>query len=141
MGFNFSGYEPTSGNDVLPEGWYNVTSYSAEHKETKSGGEAISVQFKVLDGPHKDRVVFHNFNIKNASPRAQEIGIGQILTFCQEAGVQLVNKELNDVEDLCGHAVRVKVKIQKSEEYGDQARITSFKAIPKNEVLKEDVPF
>lgn len=120
---------------VAAPGDYTVTCTEAEVRETKSGsGEYIKVKFET----ENSQVFFHNFNIKNANPKAQEIGLGQLKTFLRVGGKKDPNS-LKDVMELVGLRCIIKVKVEdKQNEYGPQARITSFKPAAKK---SPDNPF
>lgn len=112
---------------VLPAGEYVVTCVDAEVRETKMGdGEYIKCAFETETGAK----LFHNFNLKNANPKASEIGLAQLKTFLRVGGKKDPNK-LDGAGELIGLRCMVKTKVKEgSGEYGPQAVITSFKAAP-----------
>jgi predicted adenine nucleotide alpha hydrolase (AANH) superfamily ATPase len=120
---------------VASPGDYLVTCQSAEVKQTNSGtGEYIKVMFEAENG----QKFFHMFNMKNENKKAVEIGLGQLKTFVRVSGKKDPNK-LSDVAELVGLRCLVKVKVvDKGDEYGPQARISTFKAAPKKSA---DNPF
>jgi hypothetical protein len=124
--------------DVLPAGEYNVALVSAELKDTKNGGQAIKSAFTVTDGEHQGRKLFHNFNVKNQSEKAQTIGLQQLKSMMTAAG--WTDFKLDSVTKLEGIRVVVKTKIEKQEGYDDQARIVAFKA-PGKTLPADGIPF
>jgi len=81
--------------DPLPAGWYSTTIQGAELKNTKSGsGQYIAIKYAITGPTHQGRVVFGNFNIKNANPTAESIGRQQIGELMRAIGVARVSLEL-----------------------------------------------
>jgi hypothetical protein len=122
--------EEKKSNLGVPAGTYSVTAFEAEVKDTKSGGEMIKVRFKVLDGEHTGKFIFHLFNIKNDNPKAVEIGMSQLKSFMTCAG--FTNYALKSVTDLCGKRATAVVKIKNDPNYGEQSVISYFKAYSGN---------
>lgn len=114
----------------IPPGEYNIISDDVTLKDTKSGGEALNIKFRVLDGPHEGRFIFANYNIKNDNPKAVEIALGQLKSFIRLSGAPM---QVQNWTDLVGYKVKAVVKVQVSEQYGDQARISYFKAMSDSE--------
>ena len=112
-------YEP------LPAGWYSASITAAEIKPTKAGtGEYISVRYDIVGPSHQGRVVFGTFNIRNASPKAEEIGqqqLGELMT-----AINL--PQLSDTDQLIGCNVQIKLAIERSEQYGDKNQVKAYKA-------------
>jgi hypothetical protein len=77
---------------------------TAETRATKAGGEMISLKLKT----DKNRVLFANFNTKNANPKAVEIGLGQLKAFLIASG--RTNMVIKDLMELCGLEVTAIVK-------------------------------
>ena len=114
--------------DVLPAGQYSVQCEKAELQSTKLGdGQYIKCELTVV-GHEKfnGRKIWQNFNISNPSEKAQQIGLGQLKSFCLSSGVAEANLGKNMPTALVGLICKVKTKIRKSEQYGDSVDITSF---------------
>jgi len=110
----------------IPAGMYNVRITDADIKDTRRGdGQFIKIRMDVTGPSHEGRVVFTNINIKNPSQKAEEIGRQQLGSIMRAIGVT----SLQDTDQLIGGALQVKVAIRKSEEYGDQNEVKSFKAM------------
>lgn len=115
-----SNYEP------LPAGWYDVTITQAEIKDTKSGtGQMIRVRYDVAGPTHQGRVVFGNFNIKNANPKAEEIGRQQLGDLMRSIGVPKVT----DTDQLIGGQLKIKLDIRTQEGYDPSNDVRAFKAL------------
>ena len=112
--------------DPLPPGWYSATMAGAELKATKSGtGQYISVRYDIIGPTHQGRVVFGNLNIRNQSPKAEEIGRQQLGDICRAIGLAKVS----DTDQLIGHSLMIKLSVEKSDQYGDKNEVKAFKAI------------
>jgi hypothetical protein len=112
--------------DPIPPGWYTVTIASAEVKATKNGtGQYIAIRYDVTGPTHQGRVIFGNLNIRNQSPKAEEIGRQQLGEICRAIGLAKVG----DTDQLIGNALSIKVDIEKSEQYGDKNQVRGFKPI------------
>lgn len=125
---NLEGFDannvPPSSFDVLPAGEYEAVIVSSEMKTTQAGtGEYLKLQLQVLNGEHQNRVLFDNLNIKNPSPKAQEIARGTLSAICRAVGVM----EPKDSSELHNKPLRVKVAVEKSAEYGEQNRVKAYK--------------
>jgi len=117
----------TGGNyEPLPAGWYTASIVQAEIKPTKSGtGEYISVRYDILGPTHQGRVVFGTFNIRNASPKAEEIGqqqLGELM-----AAINL--PQLSDTDQLIGSNLQIKLAIERNEQYGDKNQVKAYKSV------------
>lgn len=125
--FNVSGIkgsEKKSNTDFapLPKGAYNVSLYDCALKESKSGGEYINMQFRVIDGQFEGRVIFDMITTKNASAKAVEIGMQRLKDFANATGLP----DQFDLGDMHGKKLNVYVKIEQSEQYGDKNKVTSY---------------
>ena len=119
---------PQSDNnfDPLPAGWYTTKIAGAEIKATKNGtGQYISVRYDIIGPSHQGRVVFGNINIKNANPKAEEIGRQQLGEIMRAIGLTRVT----DTDQLIGGNVQIKLSVKQDETYGDKNEIKGFKAV------------
>lgn len=109
--------------EVLPAGWYTAAIAGAEIKQTKSGtGRYIAVRYDITGPTHQGRVVFSNLNIENANPKAEEIGRQQLRALMESVGIA----KLADTDQLIGSNVKVKLKVERDEQYGDKNQVASF---------------
>jgi hypothetical protein len=106
--FDTSTVEASNGFDPLPEGEYACLITKAEEKPCKNDGIQLVVEFKIIDGKHKNSNLFYRINLKNASERAAQIGAGQLSALAQACGV----KVLRAAHELSNKTVRVKVKVE-----------------------------
>ena len=86
-------------DDILPAGDYLAEIIKTEMKKTNAGdGEYLSLMFKVLDGPNKDRAVFTNLNLDNPNPVAVNIAIGSLDKICKACGKD--RRKMDDSDEL-----------------------------------------
>jgi hypothetical protein len=73
--------------EPLPAGRYVATVISAEIKDTAKGGKYLKVVEQIWDEEYAGRQITVNFNIQNASEKAQQIGRGQLSALAQACGL------------------------------------------------------
>ena len=119
---------PKSSKDFspLPAGWYSATISEAEIKQTKAGtGEYISVKYSITGPTHEGRGVYGNLNIKNPSPKAEEIGRQHLGEIMRATGLA----RIDNTDQLIGKSLSIKLEVKLSEEYGDGNEVKGFKAV------------
>jgi len=129
LNFDASKVAPQEGFTVIPAGTYIAQIEESEIKATKSGtGQMLKLRWKILDGQHKNRVVFGNLNIVNQNPEAERIGQSQLSALCHAVGVL----QLKDTSQLHNRPckIKVKVRVDESGKYGDQNEVSGFEAAP-----------
>lgn len=117
----------------LPAGWYPATLVECEIRENSNGGRRISAQYEVTGAEYAGRKLWANYNLENRNPKAVEIAKKDITALCVAAGVDLEAGSLEELTDalnaeLVGKVVELKVKIRKSEEYGDSNDVKGYRA-------------
>lgn len=111
--------------EPIPAGWYTAKVADADLRDTKSGnGQLIAVRYDITGPSYEGRVVWNNINIKNANPKAEEIGRQQLGDLMRAIGLPSVQ----DTDQLIGGECQVKVAIEKSEQYGDKNVVKGHKA-------------
>lgn len=126
--FDVNELPPGNGNyDPLPAGWYNANITAAELKPTKDGsGQYIKVRYDITGPSHQGRVVFGNLNIKNASPKAEEIGRTELGNLMRAIGLAKVT----DTDQLIGGSLQIKLDVRAAtDQYAAQNEVKGFKAI------------
>jgi len=112
--------------EPLPDGWYAVTVTEADVKETKArNGSYLKLRLDVTGPTHQGRVVFTMITLKNANPAAEDIGAKQLGEMMLAVGLA----RLDDSDQLIGRSLSVKLKTESSPEYGDQNKVSAYKAI------------
>lgn len=124
---NVSELPESSGSfDPLPAGQYAACCIEAEAKDTKAGtGQYIRLTWEVLDEPYAGRRIWQNLNVRNPNPTAQEIGMKQLGEVCRAMGLV----QIQDTDEFIGGNAILKLKIRKSEEYGDSNDVLSVRAM------------
>ena len=125
----FQTTEANSGFDPVPPGDYILKVSEAELKETKTGtGQYIKVAFTVMGPKYEGRKIFTNFNIRNASPEAERIGVSQLKALVLAGGV---SEPLMDTDQLLGAVVNARVTVDKRDDpqYPDQNKVGRYKPV------------
>lgn len=118
--------EGTGNFEPIPAGWYNVTIANAELTDTKSGtGQYIKLRLDIMGPTHQGRVLFSNLNIRNANPKAEEIGHQQLGDVMRAIGLAVVE----DTDQLLGGNLSVKVALKDDPQYGPGNEVKAYKAI------------
>ena len=117
-----------SGNfEPLPAGDYSVTIESADVNPTKDGqGQYIKMKMKVSGPTHAGRTIFANLNIRNKSPKAEEIGRQQLGDIMRAIGLAT----LSDTDQLIGGSLVVKLAIKPADgQYEAGNEVKAYKAL------------
>ena len=125
--FNVDELPQGNGNfEPLPAGWYTVTITQADLKATKAGnGQYIKLRYDITGPTHQGRVVFGNLNIKNANPKAEEIGRQQLGDIMRAIGLAKVT----DTDQLIGGQIAIKLEVKQDEQYGASNEVKGFKSV------------
>ena len=116
----------TNNFEPLPAGWYTCTISQAELKATKAGnGQYIKLRYDITGPSHQGRVVFGNLNIKNANPKAEEIGRQQLGEIMRAIGLAKVT----DTDQLIGGEISIKLDIKQDAQYGASNEVRGFKSM------------
>ena len=108
----------------IPIAWYSGNITGAELRNTRKGGQYISMMYSVTGPSHQGRVIFDNINIVNDNPKAVEIGYETLAKICKAVGLTVVQ----DTDQLIGRSLDIKVDIEKSDEYGDKNIVKGVRA-------------
>lgn len=125
--FNVNELPQGNGNfEPLPAGWYTATISQSELKATKEGnGQYIKLRYDITGPSHQGRVVFGNLNIKNANPKAEEIGRQQLGDIMRAIGLAKVT----DTDQLIGGQIGIKLQIKEDAQYGASNEVKGFKSV------------
>lgn len=112
--------------EPIPAGVYDATITRADVKATKDGtGSMIAIRYDIVGPSHQGRVIFGNLNIRNKSPRAEEIGRQQLGDIMRAIGLS----RLEDTDQLIGGQLKIKVDIEKKEGYDARNVVKGFKSL------------
>jgi len=121
--------------ELLPPGWHFGSVQSVELKTTKSGtGQYVKVAFKV-----KDKVIFHNFNIRNDNPKAMQIGLGELKKFATASGVPADGK-IASLDTIRAFSCMLNIAVKEDEGYGAQNVVKGFKPASAEAIQNTDKP-
>jgi hypothetical protein len=125
--FNVNELPQGNGNfEPLPAGWYTATISQSELKATKAGnGQYIKLRYDITGPSHQGRVVFGNLNIKNANPKAEEIGRQQLGDIMRAIGLAKVT----DTDQLIGGQISIKLEVKEDAQYGASNEVKGFKSV------------
>jgi hypothetical protein len=112
--------------EPLPAGWYTAAISQSELKDTKAGnGQYIKLRYDITGPSHQGRVVFGNLNIKNANPKAEEIGRQQLGDIMRAIGLAKVT----DTDQLIGGQIGIKLEVKEDAQYGASNEVKGFKSV------------
>ena len=115
-GFNATEVEPTTSFEPLPAGKYLAAIIESEMKPTKSGsGSYLQMTFTVLEGEHKNRVLWARLNLNNPNATAVKIARSELSAICHAVGVM----QPRDSVDLHNLPLVITVKLKKREDTGE----------------------
>lgn len=102
--------------EPIPMGAYTCIVTKSSFDRNKNGTGLIArIQYAVIDGPYKDRVLFDNFNIRHQTPMAQKIGEAQFAELCTAVG----KTQIQDTSELHNLPFIADVTIEKRKDTGE----------------------
>lgn len=123
-GFDARAVEPNAGFDILPAGEYDAAIVASEVKATSAGtGKYLKLELQVLNGAYQNRKVWDQLNLWNPNEKAVAIAKGTLSALCRAVGVLTPQ----DSSELHGKPLRIKVVVQKDDQYGDKNAIKGYK--------------
>jgi len=125
--FNFDVSEvdvnATVSRDPVPAGDYVLKCLEAEEKQTRSGGTMIKAKFEVVGGDYDGKWIWENYNIVNASEKAQNIGRQQLVSWATACG----KPDADDTDKLIDRKFTATVGIEMGTGgYSDSNKIKSY---------------
>ena len=137
--------------DAIPEGKYTVGITSTEEKTSAAGNRYLNLQLQVLDGPHKNRVVFDIINLYHPDDDVREIAERTLASICKATRVLKPKSS----EELHNTPLQAVISKEFDSQYGDQNRVKkympleSMESVKPNptpapssgEAVKDDIPF
>lgn len=86
--FDANNVEPATDFEPLPAGKYMAVITASEMKATKTGsGHYLELQFQIIDGPAKNRLLWSRLNLDNPNAQAVRIAQGELSAVCRATGV------------------------------------------------------
>lgn len=129
MNFDSTGVDTSSHFDVIPEGQYEVIITESDRMPTKDGGgEYLHLRMEIQSGQHAGRILFDRLNMKNANPKAVEIGQRMLAQICHATGVL----QLSDSQQVHNIPIIAIVKIRAAKPpYDESNEVKGYKAVGK----------
>jgi len=122
--------DPVTDFAPLPIGDYPAIVESEEGKMSKAGDEMLILKFKIVDGPGKNRVIFHNLNLNHStSEKAKEIAEGQLSAIREAVGI--AKDKLKDTQQLFNRPLLIRLGVEASPGYEAKNVIKSWKSLEK----------
>ncbi len=125
MSFNFNpdNYENIGAiSKVVPEGDYICAASKVEQKN-----DGLSFTFNILEGEHKNRKLFQNYNIYSNNEMYKELACRFLSTYCKAAGIGQVNQ----IQEFLNKPLRLSVVVKPAtERYNkEHNKIISYSSI------------
>ena len=115
-GFDAREVEPMETFEPIPEGKYLAAIAASEMKPTKSGsGSYLELQFQVLEGDYKGRLLWARLNLDNPNPLTVKIARSELAAICRATGV-LTPHDSAELHDL---PIQLKVGMKRREDTGE----------------------
>lgn len=117
-GFNAATVDPSTPFDPIPADRYLAAITESEFKATKSGtGRYLQLAFTILEGPHKNRVLWSRLNLENANQTAVKIAQSELSAICRAVGV-MTPKDSAELHNL---PLTISVRLRKRQDNGELA--------------------
>ena len=115
-GFDANQVEPTTSFEPIPAGKYLAAITESEMKPTKSGsGSYLQLTFTIVEGEHKNRVLWARLNLNNPNATAVKIARGELSAICRAVGVM----QPKDSVELHNIPLAIVVKLKKRQDTGE----------------------
>ena len=101
INFNTDSVEPSQDFDLLPAGQYMaVVSKSEVKTNSKGDGQYIKAELSIIDGPFKNRKVWHNLSFTLSDPAKEMNARRNLKKFTDALGVRGVVESTEQLHDL-----------------------------------------
>ena len=127
---NRYGYDPEDPNNIdeggftpIPPGRYDLQVTEMKERQTRAGGLSLSLTARVVGPSSAGRLVFDNFNIQNANPKAQEIGLRRLHSLSMCSGVR---KDWQELSEFAGLTFGGDIEQEDQGQYGIRNKIRRF---------------
>ena len=107
--FNGANQEAMDDFSVVPASTYNAQVVKSDVVPTKKkDGTRMNLQFKIIDGEFKGRIIFAGYNIDNPNPDAVAISRKEVKSLCDAIGKP---DGITDTNQLHNIPLQIKLKI------------------------------
>ena len=118
QGFDARNVEAMDEFEPIPAGQYLAAIVASDVKATKAGdGSYLELQFQVIEGPYKGRLLWARLNLDNPNKLAVKIARAQLAAVCKAVGVLTPN----DSTELHNLPLTVKVALKRREDTDELA--------------------
>ena len=115
-GFNAAEVEPITSFEALPAGKYLAAITDSEMRTTKNGsGSYLQLAFTILEGEHKNRVLWARLNLENPNATAVRMAQSELSAICHAVGVM----QPRDSAELHNLPMLILVRVKKREDTGE----------------------
>ncbi len=109
-GFDANTVDPATDFEPIPAGKYLAVISDSQMKPTKNGnGHFLELQFQIIDGPFKNRLLWSRLNLDNPNAQAVRIAQGELSAVCRAVGVLTPR----DSVELHGIPLMIGVKVKR----------------------------
>ncbi len=121
MGGNLRGFDARNVQEMndfepIPAGKYMAAITESAMKPTKAGdGSFLELQFQVLEGEYRGRLLWARLNLDNKNDLTAKIARAQLAEVCRATNVLTPN----DSAELHNLPIQITVKLKKREDTGD----------------------
>jgi hypothetical protein len=116
QGFDANQVEPSNDFEPIPAGKYLVVITDSEQTPNKAGtGSYLNLTFQIIDGPHKNRLLWARLNLDNPNAKAVQIARAELSAICRAVGVLAPN----DSVELHNLPLVIHVKCKKRPDTGE----------------------
>jgi hypothetical protein len=116
QGFDANLVEPSNDFEPIPAGKYLVVITDSEQTPNKAGtGSYLNLTFQIIDGPHKNRLLWARLNLDNPNAKAVQIARAELSAICRAVGVLAPN----DSVELHNLPLVIHVKCKKRPDTGE----------------------
>ena len=123
LNFNGANQEAMEDFSVVPAGVYNAQITKSDIVPTSNkNGTLMKLQFKIIDGELKGRIVFGQYNVANPNETAVEISRKQIKSICDAIGKPNGVRDTNEL-----HNIPLKIKVAIAPAQGQWAEKNEIK--------------
>ena len=108
-------------NTPLPSGNYEAVIKHADQHESKSGNTSLKLEWQIVEGNHKGRLIWQYINAWHESERTREIAMKELGRVMRAVGID----DLNDVSQLRNKLANIHLKVTPPNgDFGPGNRVT-----------------
>lgn len=134
--FTSKGKEKMGDFSAIPQGEYVAQIFASSIRpNNKKTGSYIRLDWKIIEGEFKNRMLFSILNTNNPSEQTVEIAEGQLATILEACGFD-DTYDLDDTEELHGKPCQIKVIVEaETANHPPRNQIKMYKPAPGYEAM------